>query len=91
MASTPPLHRGHAALLNLLADDDGGRTAYLRGGTVQFDRASQDFLIGWYEQLKDWQLIHAEDLMGRSEKIGEKVSLTADGVAIVERIRAKSA
>jgi len=90
MASTPPLHRGHAALLNLLAVD-GACTAYIRGGTVQFDRASQDFLVGWYQQLKDWQLIHAEDLMGRSEKIGETVSLTDGGAAIVERLRAKSA
>jgi hypothetical protein len=88
MASTPPLHRGHAALLNLL--DGGERTAYIRGGTVQFDRASQDFLVGWYEQLKDWELIQAEDVMGRTEKIGEKVALTADGAAIVERIRKAS-
>lgn len=88
MSSTPPLHRGHAALLNLL--EGGERTAYIRGGTVQFDRASQDFLIGWYQQLKEWQLIQAEDVMGRTEKIGEKVTLTADGVATVERIRKAS-
>jgi hypothetical protein len=89
MASTPPLHRGHAALLSLVSDE-GERRAFISGGTVQFDRASQDFLVGWYEQLKEWNLIQAQDIMGREEKIGEMVSLTPDGVEIVERIRKAS-
>lgn len=85
--STPrPLHRGHAALLRLV-QEAGERTAYIRGGTVQMEKAAQDFLVGWYEDLKGWQLIQAEDVMGRTAKIGEKVRLTADGMAALDRLQ----
>lgn len=86
MQTTRPLHRGHAALLNLV-HEAGERTAYIRGGTVQLEKAPQDFLIGWYEELKGWELIQAEDVMGRTAKIGERVRLTADGQAALERLR----
>lgn len=87
MPETRNLHRGHAALLELIEVGGNECTATLRNGTVGFDHHSQDFLVGWYEDLKSWRLIDAEDLVGRVGKLGETVSLTSDGIATLERIR----
>lgn len=80
------LHRGHTALLGVVqAGDDC--TATLRNGTVAFDHHSQDFLVAWYEDLKGWNLIHAEDFMGKNSKLGEAVSLTDDGRDVLEQLQ----
>ncbi len=54
------LHRGHTALLGVVQAGDTC-TATLKNGTVGFDHHSQDFLVGWYEDLKGWDLIQTED------------------------------
>ena len=80
------LHRGHAALLKILGLGDTS-TATLRNGTVSFDHHSQDFLVGWYDDLKSWQLIEAADLMGKAGKLGETVSLTERGHVALEKVQ----
>lgn len=80
------LHRGHAALLGIL-DQQDECNATVRDGVVQFDGHSQDFLQGWYEELKNWSLISTEDWVGRAgNKLGEKVSLTDRGRAALEQL-----
>ena len=82
------LHRGHAALLNVLGLSDSP-TATLRNGTVSFDHHSQDFLMGWYDDLKNWNLIEVSDLMGKSgDKLGEKVTLTERGQNALSKVQA---
>lgn len=77
------LHRGHAALLGIFRSKDECN-ATVRNGVVQFDGVSQDFLQGWYEELKNWSLLHTEDWVGRSgNKLGEKVSLTDEGKTVL--------
>ncbi len=80
------LHRGHTALLGVVEAGDEC-TATLRSGTVAFDHHSQDFLVGWYEDLKSWNLIQAEDFMGKHGKLGETVSLTGDGRDVLEQLQ----
>lgn len=86
MSEQRPLHRGHAALLGIFKNQDECN-ATVRNGTVQFDGHSQDFLQGWYEELKAWSLIQAEDWVGRSgNKLGEKVTLTDEGREVLASI-----
>lgn len=81
MPETAKLHHGHVTLLGLI-DDGEPHAAYPRGGTVQIDGAEQDFLVRWYEQLKAWSLIDAEDRLGRNgKKIGETIQITDEGRA----------
>lgn len=83
MSDQPRIHRGHATLLSLV-NDSAECTAMVRNGTVHLEGHSQDFLIAWYEDLKRWSLIEAEDLMGRMGKLGERVKITAAGAAALQ-------
>lgn len=83
MSEQRKIHRGHAALLGIFKSKDEAN-ATVRNGVVQFDGVSQDFLQGWYEELKNWSLIQAEDWVGRSgNKLGEKVTLTDEGKSVL--------
>ncbi len=85
MSEQRTLHRGHVALLGIFKNQDECN-ATVRNGTVQFDGHSQDFLEGWYNDLKSWAL-HTEDWVGRSgNKLGEKVSLTEEGKAALAKL-----
>ena len=81
------LHRGHAALLKTVGLGETC-TATLRNGTVSFDHHSQDFLVGWYDDLKSWELIEASDFMGKAGKLGETVSLTSAGQDALTKVQA---
>lgn len=84
------LHRGHAALLNVLGLSEKS-TATVRNGTVSFDHHSQDFLQGWYDDLKNWNLIEVSDLMGKSgDKLGETVVLTERGQTALTKVQQAS-
>ena len=84
MSAEHKLHRGHIALLGIVRDG-AERTAYERGGMVQIDGATQDFLAGWYNELKAWALIAAEDHVGRSgTKLGERITITDEGLKHLE-------
>ena len=86
MTQERALHRGHAALLGIFRKQDECN-AVVRNGVVQFDGHSQDFLQGWYEELKSWSLLKTEDWVGRAgNKIGEKVRLTDEGKATLARL-----
>lgn len=86
MSQPLAIHRGHAALLGVFRTRTDAN-ATLRNGTVQFDGHSQDFLVGWYEDLKTRGLLRAEDWIGRTgAKLGEKVSLTDEGQAALALI-----
>ena len=86
MSEPLALHRGHVALLGVFREQTEAN-ATVRNGTVHFDGHSQDFLISWYNDLKGRGLIHAEDWVGRTgAKLGEKVSLTEEGQAALQRI-----
>ena len=86
MSEQRALHRGHSALLGIFRNQ-AECTATLRNGTVNFDGHSQDFLVGWYEDLKGWALLATEDWIGRSgHKLGEKVSLTDEGREVLQRV-----
>ena len=80
MSDAPNLHRGHAALLRVV-NEQSGELAVIKGGTVQIGSAAQDFLIGWYEDLKRIGLVAAQEEQGRHGGVvlGERVSLTAAG------------
>lgn len=85
MSMTGKLHDGHVALLHVVGDGET-HAAFARGGTVQIKGAAQDFLVRWYEQLKAWSLIAAEDRVGRSGKVvGENVTITEEGRAQLDR------
>jgi hypothetical protein len=81
------LHRGHAALLNVVGQGETC-TATLQNGTVSFDHHSQDFLVGWYDDLKTWELIQVDDLMGKAGKLGETVTLTSAGQDALTKVQA---
>lgn len=81
------LHRGHAALLKIVGLGETC-TATLRNGTVSFDHHSQDFLVGWYDDLKSWELIEANDFMGKVGKLGETVTLTSAGQEALTKVQA---
>ena len=81
------LHRGHAALLKIVGLAETC-TATLRNGTVSFDHHSQDFLVGWYDDLKSWDLIEANDFMGKAGKLGETVTLTTAGQDALTKVQA---
>ena len=86
MSEPIALHRGHVALLGIFRNT-AEANATLRNGTVQFDGHSQDFLVGWYEDLKGKGLIQAEDWVGRSgTKLGEKARLTEAGQEALAKI-----
>ena len=87
MSETLRLHRGHVALLDKIQDGKP-RAAFERDGAVQIDGVHQDFLVGWYEDLKSWALIVAEDLLGRSgNRLGETVQITDKGRDIYQRVQ----
>ncbi len=86
MSEPVSLHRGHAALLKVLGLDDSC-TATFRDGTVCFDHHSQDFLVGWYDDLKSWQMINVADLMGKAGKLGETVTLTERGQQALAKVQ----
>ena len=82
------LHRGHAALLKVLGLGETS-TATLKNGTVSFDHHHQDFLMGWYDDLKGWELIEVSDYMGKSgDKLGETVTLTERGQDALTKVQA---
>ena len=86
MSEQRALHRGHAALLGIFRGQPEC-LATLRNGTVNFDGHAQDFLVGWFEDLKSWALLRSEDWIGRSgHKLGERVSLTDTGRDVLQRI-----
>jgi hypothetical protein len=90
MSDEAKLHRGHLALLGYIKDGEP-RAAYPRNGTVEIDGIGQDFLTGWYEQLKAWSLISAEDLLGRTgNKLGETIRITEEGAAKLRQAEAVS-
>jgi hypothetical protein len=80
------LHRGHAALLKVVGLGETC-TATLKNGTVSFDHHSQDFLVGWYDDLKSWELIEVSDFMGKSGKLGETVVLTTAGQEALVKVQ----
>lgn len=85
MSEQRRLHRGHMALLGYIKDGET-RTAYARGGMVQIDGVTQDFLEGWYEELKHWSLISATDKLGRSgAKLGEEIEITDQGLDVLQQ------
>lgn len=91
MSQSRKLHQGHVALLGTL-DNGEARVAYPRDFTVQIDGVTQDFLVRWYEELKSWSLISAEDKLGRSgKKIGETIALTPEGRSALDRHRQSAA
>lgn len=86
MSESLSLHRGHTALLGIFRNQSECN-ATLRNGTVEFDGHSQDFLVGWYEDLKGRGLIETEDWLGRTgAKLGEKVTITESGRAALQQI-----
>ncbi len=86
MSEPIALHRGHVALLGVFKTTSE-TNATLRNGTVHFDGHAQDFLVGWYEDLKGKGLLQTEDWVGRTgAKLGERVSLTDAGVAALAKI-----